>query len=256
TRFSRDWSSDVCSSDLRPKPNHYKGCAIIFKVIISFSRKEGSAMAADVVLDEASCRDQVEAIKARVKKSRPDASVDFIEKAYQVALAAHHGQVRASGRPYIEHPVAVAAILAEMELDATSIAAALLHDVVEDTGVPLSDIEENFGAETALLVDGVTKLGRIKYESRVEAQAENLRKMFLAMAKDIRVILIRLADRLHNMRTLEYLRPEKRERVARETLEIYAPIAHRLGISTIQWELEDLALKYLEPERYRELARQ
>ncbi|HLS88417.1 MAG TPA: bifunctional (p)ppGpp synthetase/guanosine-3',5'-bis(diphosphate) 3'-pyrophosphohydrolase [Sphingobacteriaceae bacterium] len=213
-------------------------------------------MAADVVLDEASCRDQVEAIKARVKKSRPDASVDFIEKAYQVALAAHHGQVRASGRPYIEHPVAVAAILAEMELDATSIAAALLHDVVEDTGVPLSDIEENFGAETALLVDGVTKLGRIKYESRVEAQAENLRKMFLAMAKDIRVILIRLADRLHNMRTLEYLRPEKRERVARETLEIYAPIAHRLGISTIQWELEDLALKYLEPERYRELARQ
>lgn len=174
----------------------------------------------------------------------------FIRRAFDYAEVAHHGQLRRSGEPYITHPVAVAMILAELQLDATTLAAALLHDVVEDTKVTDEEIVRQFGAEVAALVDGVTKLKRIKFDSSEEQQAENLRKMFMAMAKDIRVLLIKLADRLHNMRTLRYQPPEKQQQTARETLEIFAPLAHRLGMYSVKWELEDTSLRYLNPQQY------
>ena len=190
-----------------------------------------------------------------VKRYHPSADISLIEKAYKVAYEAHKGQVRKSGEPYIIHPLCVAIILADLELDKETIVAGLLHDVVEDTVMTEEEIAQEFGDEVALLVDGVTKLGQLNYSmDKVELQAENLRKMFLAMAKDIRVILIKLADRLHNMRTLKYMRPEKQKEKARETMDIYAPIAQRLGISKIKIELDDLSLKYLEPEKYKELA--
>ncbi len=173
---------------------------------------------------------------------------------YELADKAHEGQKRASGEEYIVHPIAVARILAEMEMDRSTIAAAILHDVVEDTVVTSEEVATRYGPEIAQLVDGVTKLTQIPYQSKEDAQVENLRKMFLAMAKDIRVIIIKLADRLHNMRTLGNLPPAKQERIARETLDIYAPIAHRLGIWKIKWDLEDLCLRYLDPEAYREIA--
>ncbi len=184
-----------------------------------------------------------------------DPDLDLIVRAYEFACKAHEGQFRDSGEPFIIHPVEVAEILVELQLDETFIAAALLHDVVEDTDVTLEVIEKEFGEEIAQLVNGVTKLSKIKFKSREEHQAENLRKMFLAMAKDIRVILIKLADRLHNMRTLRYTTPEKQKRKAEETLEIYAPLAHRLGMSTIKWELEDLSFRFIEPNMYYDLAR-
>ena len=193
----------------------------------------------------------------RVTKYHPSADISMIEKAYQVAKKAHDGQVRKSGEPYIIHPHCVAIILADLELDKESIAAGLLHDVVEDTPMTTEDLAKEFGDEVALLVDGVTKLGQLSYSAdKVDEQAENLRKMFLAMAKDIRVILIKLADRLHNMRTLKYMKPEKQKEKARETMDIYAPIAQRLGISKVKIELDDLALKYLEPDVYYDLVSQ
>ena len=192
-----------------------------------------------------------------VLKYHPSTDISMIEKAYQVASKAHEGQVRKSGEPYIIHPICVAIILADLELDKESIVAGLLHDVVEDTPMTTEDLAKLFGDEVALLVDGVTKLGQLSYSAdKVDEQAENLRKMFLAMAKDIRVILIKLADRLHNMRTLKYMKPEKQKEKARETMDIYAPIAQRLGISKVKIELDDLALKYLEPEVYYDLVAQ
>lgn len=189
-----------------------------------------------------------------VKKYHPSADISLIEKAYQVASDSHKGQVRKSGEPYIIHPLCVAIILADLELDKETIVAGLLHDVVEDTVMTEAEITEAFNEDVALLVDGVTKLEQLSYDAdKVEKQAENLRKMFLAMANDIRVILIKLADRLHNMRTLKYMRPEKQKEKARETMDIYAPIAQRLGISKIKIELEDLSLKYLEPDAYYDL---
>ena len=190
----------------------------------------------------------------RIRKYHPNADISMIQKAYDVANAAHKGQCRKSGEPYIIHPLCVAIILADLELDKETIVAGILHDVAEDTVMTVEEIAQEFSDEVALLVDGVTKLGQLAYDAdKVEVQAENLRKMFLAMAKDIRVILIKLADRLHNMRTLKYMRPEKQKEKAKETMEIYAPLAQRLGISKVKIELEDLSLKYLEPEAYYDL---
>ena len=198
-----------------------------------------------------------------VRKYHPSDDISAIAKGYEMAKTAHSGQVRKSGEPYIIHPLNVAIILAELEMDKETIIGGLLHDVVEDTYVTAAELEREFGSDVALLVDGVTKLEKIPLSSdidqsdaKLEMQAENLRKMFLAMAKDIRVILIKLADRLHNMRTLQYQKPESQLRIAKETLEIYSPIAQRLGISKIKIELDDLSLKYLEPEAYRDLVNQ
>lgn len=189
-----------------------------------------------------------------IQKYHPSDDISLIEKAYKVAYKAHDGQLRKSGEPYIIHPVCVCIILAELELDKETIIAGMLHDVVEDTDMTSEDVAREFGEEVALLVDGVTKLTQINYVAdKVEVQAENLRKMFLAMAKDIRVILIKLADRLHNQRTMQFQKPEKQKEKSRETMEIYAPIADRLGISKVKVELDDLAFRYLEPEIYREL---
>lgn len=192
----------------------------------------------------------------RVKKYHPSDDISMIEKAYRVASDAHNGQKRKSGEPYIIHPLWVGTILADLEMDKETIVSGMLHDVVEDTEVTLEDIRSDFGDEVALLVDGVTKLGQLSYsQDKLEVQAENLRKMFLAMAKDIRVIIIKLADRLHNMRTLEFMRPEKQKEKAKETMDIYAPLAQRFGISKIKIELDDLSLKYYEPEVYNQLVK-
>lgn len=186
----------------------------------------------------------------KIKIYAPNANFDMIIQAYELGKSAHKGQYRKSGEEYFIHPIAVANILADMQLDIETITAGLLHDVVEDTEYTYEDIEDKFGANVAILVDGVTKLGKIKYMTKEESQSENLRKMFLAMAKDIRVILIKLADRLHNMRTLQYMNEEKAMYKAKETVEIYAGIAHRLGISKIKWELEDTALRYMDEDGY------
>jgi GTP diphosphokinase / guanosine-3',5'-bis(diphosphate) 3'-diphosphatase len=189
----------------------------------------------------------------RVRRYEPSADPEWLMRVYELAVAAHHGQRRASGESYVEHPLAVAGILADLEVDHQTIAAALLHDVVEDTSITSEQVTEQFGEEVARLVEGVTKLTRIPYQSKEDAQVENLRKMFLAMAKDIRVIIIKLADRLHNMRTLASLPPAKQQAIARETLDIYAPIAHRLGIWKIKWEIEDECLRYLDQPSYHDI---
>ncbi|HCF51064.1 MAG TPA: (p)ppGpp synthetase [Syntrophomonas sp.] len=197
---------------------------------------------------------QLQHILDKVSSYDPDANLALITKAYQYASKAHENQKRISGDPYISHPVEVALILADIEMDAASICAALLHDVVEDTIVTYQDVVKEFGEEIALLVEGVTKLSRINFKTKEDAQAENLRKMFIAMAKDIRVILIKLADRLHNMRTLNYQSESKQKEIATETQEIFAPLAHRLGIFKFKWELEDLAFSFLDNQTYREVA--
>ena len=192
-------------------------------------------------------------LHSKIKKVYGDENAEKAQKAISYAEKAHAGQFRSSGEPYIVHPLEVANILLELGLDVDTIMAGLLHDVIEDTGVTLQQLEEEFGAEVAKLVDGVTKLGRISYKTKEEQQVESLRKMFLAMAKDIRVIIIKLADRLHNLRTLEYVEEDKQREKAYETLEIYAPLAHRLGISKIKWELEDISLRYIDPKGYYDL---
>ncbi len=196
-----------------------------------------------------------ETLEKKVLEYSPGADTGLLRRAWEFAAQAHAGQQRISGKPYIEHPLAVGGLLAELQLDLPTVAAGLLHDVVEDCAVTSQEVQERFGGEVAGLVEGVTKLGRLSFRSREEEQGENLRKMFLAMAKDIRVILIKLADRIHNMRTLRHLAPERQLQIAQETLEIYAPLAHRLGIFRMKWELEDLSFRYLEPERYRELVK-
>lgn len=186
----------------------------------------------------------------------PQAKCDDVTKAYNLAEEAHKDQRRVSGEPYILHPLAVAQILADMKIDTTTITASLLHDVVEDTSYTLEDIKKMFGKEVAFLVDGVTKLSRLNYRTKEDQQLNSMRKMFLAMAKDVRVVVIKIADRLHNMRTLRYMRSDKQKRIAQETLEIFAPLAHRLGIFNIKWELEDLSFRYLEPDKYYDLVDQ
>ena len=195
----------------------------------------------------------IDMILEAVKRYQPNADTDLIRRAYELADAAHKGQKRVSGEDYIIHPLAVAKILTDLQIDDITISAAILHDVVEDTTHTLDEMRELFGDEVAMLIDGVTKLGRIEYMSKEDVKLENYRKMFLAMAKDIRVIMIKLADRLHNMRTLKYMREDKQKRIARETIEIYAPLANRLGISNVKWELEDLCLRYLDPKAYYDL---
>ncbi|HWP42289.1 MAG TPA: bifunctional (p)ppGpp synthetase/guanosine-3',5'-bis(diphosphate) 3'-pyrophosphohydrolase, partial [Blastocatellia bacterium] len=194
-----------------------------------------------------------ETIVEKVKQNHPGASEDLLRRAYLFSAREHRGQIRKSGEPYLVHPLEVANILAELKLDPICVATGLLHDIVEDTKVSLDVIKEYFGPEIAHLVDGLTKISKLDHASYEERQALNMRKMLLAMVDDVRVVLIKLADRLHNMRTLEYLPGEKRRRIAQETLDVYAPIAHRLGMGRVRGELEDLAFKYLEPEEYSKL---
>ena len=198
-------------------------------------------------------------VEKLIENAKPQMSEEdsaLIRKAFAVAKDAHAGQYRESGEEYLIHPVALAYILADLQFDATTIAAALLHDVVEDTKYTLEDIEEAFGKEIASIVDGVTKISKLKFQTKQEEQAENFRKMLLAMAKDIRVIFIKLADRLHNMRTIKYMSEEKQKEKAQETLDVYAPLAHRLGIFKIKWELEDISFRYLNEEAYHEIVHQ
>lgn len=194
-----------------------------------------------------------EALIQKVQSYNPKFDIEKLTKAYELANSAHEGQLRNTGEPYIIHPLAVAHILADLELDCDSLVGALLHDVVEDTDCTVSDVSREFGDSVGIIVDGVTKLSKIQYTNKEDQQIENLRKMFLAMAKDIRVILIKLADRLHNMRTLKAMSEDKQREKARETLEVYAALAHRLGMSKIKWELEDLSLRYLDPIAYKEI---
>src|ERR671932_219027 len=191
----------------------------------------------------------------KVSAYGPEGTEELVADAYNAAHAAHRGQTRKSGEPFVYHPLSTAAVLAELRLDPTTIAAALLHDVLEDTGVTKEELAARFGDEVAEIVDGVTKLKRLPSGNLEEAQAESLRKMIVAMSKDVRVIIIKLADRLHNMRTLAYLKRETQLDKATETLEIYAPLAHRLGIYSLKWELEDLSFAALHPRRYEEIKR-
>jgi len=199
------------------------------------------------------------ALLNKAKEYLPPAKITLVEAAYEFALKAHEGQVRKSGDPYLDHPLQTATTLASLQLDADTLAAALLHDVPEDCKVSLKEIEAKFGPEVSKLVDGATKLGKLSLRRgearKQESQAQNLRKMLIATAEDLRVVFIKLADRLHNMQTLKYLSPEKRRSIAQETLDIYAPLAHRLGIWQIKWQLEDLSFRYLEPRQYHKVAR-
>jgi len=197
---------------------------------------------------------RIEEIIEKVGQQHPNADLELLRRAYFFSAKNHAGQKRASGEPYLVHPLEVSNILADMRLDEVAVTTGLLHDVVEDTLVDLDTLRQYFGSEVMQLVDGLTKIAHISNLSKEEQQAENVRKMVLAMTTDARVVLIKLADRLHNMRTLHYLKPEKRQRISQETLDIYAPIAHRLGMGKIRSELEDLAFRYLYPEDYNALA--
>ena len=214
-----------------------------------------------MVLLRARQQSGLEQLLEKVRSYLPEDRLSLIEEAYRFAEGCHEGQQRKSGEPYIVHPLDAALTCADLQLDAAAVAGALLHDVQEDCGIANQELKKRFGPEVAKLVDGATKLERIARHpaepaiAHAEEQAENLRKMFLAMAEDWRVVLIKLADRLHNMRTLEYLAPEKQRRVAQETMEIYAPLASRLGIWQVKWELENLSFKYLEPAKYDEVSR-
>ena len=191
--------------------------------------------------------ERFDALLRQVQANRPNEDISLIRKAWEFCVAHHEGQTRLSGEPYIVHPLEVAEVLVEMKLDATAIAAALLHDAVEDTPATSEEIAERFGDQVAHIVEGVTKIDKIQFANREDRQAENVRKMLLAMVSDVRVVLIKLADRLHNMRTLEHLKPDRQEAIARETLDIYAPLAHRLGMGKVRGELEDLAFRYTDP---------
>ena len=195
-----------------------------------------------------------EALLRQVQANRPSEDVSLIRKAWEFCVQHHEGQMRASGEPYIVHPLEVAEVLAEMKMDATAIAAGLLHDAVEDTPATNAEIEADFGDQVAHIVEGVTKIDKIQFANREDRQAENVRKMLLAMVSDVRVVLIKLADRLHNMRTLEHLKPDRQEAIARETQDIYAPLAHRLGMGKVRGELEDLAFRYTDPVSYEKVA--
>ena len=197
--------------------------------------------------------DLVEELIAEVEAYNPDVDKELLRRAFELAERAHAGQTRRSGEEFIHHPLGVARICAELHLDEQTVAAALLHDVIEDTDSDLEELRSEFGSDVAQLVEGVTKLTRISFQSREQAEAENYRKMIVAMAQDVRVILIKLADRLHNMRTIEYLGKQKQAQKARETLEVYAPLAPRLGIHALKWELEDLAFQTLHPRKYAEI---
>jgi len=200
--------------------------------------------------DERQLDARLEELLAKLRKNRPSEDPWMVRRAYEIATERHRDQLRKSGEPYLSHLLEVAHILADMRMDATTLTAALLHDVVEDTEFPISRIEERFGPEVAQLVAGVTKIGRLSMVAPENRQAETVRKMILAMVHDVRVVLVKLADRLHNMRTLQYLEAHKQQRISRETLDIYAPIAHRLGMGIIRGELEDLSFRYLEPESF------
>src|SRR5271170_2108361 len=199
---------------------------------------------------------RLEELLEKLRTNRPSEDPWLVRRAYEIAAERHRAQLRRSGEPYLTHLLEVAHILADMRLDATTLTAALLHDVIEDTEFPVSRIEERFGAEVAHLVEGVTKIGRLNMMAPEARQAENVRKMVLAMVHDVRVVLVKLADRLHNMRTLEYLEPVKQLRIARETMDIYAPIAHRLGMSLIKDELEELSFRFLEPDAFLSLQKE
>src|SRR6202167_5621414 len=204
--------------------------------------------------DERSIGERFEALLKQAQANRPNEDISLIRKAWEFCISHHKGQTRASGEPYIIHPLEVAEVLVEMKLDATAVAAALLHDAVEDTPATSEEISDKFGDQVAHIVEGVTKIDKIQFANREDRQAENVRKMLLAMVSDVRVVLIKLADRLHNMRTLEHLKPDRREAIARETQEIYAPLAHRLGMGKVRGELEDLAFRYTDPVSYEKVA--
>ena len=206
------------------------------------------------LLDQAAIDHRFDQLLRQVKANRPTEDIGLIRRAWEFCVQQHKGQMRASGEPYIIHPLEVAEVLAEMKLDATAIAAGLLHDAVEDTPATSEEIESDFGDQVAHIVEGVTKIDKIQFANREDRQAENVRKMLLAMVTDVRVVLIKLADRLHNMRTLEHLQPDRREAIARETLDIYAPLAHRLGMGKVRGELEDLAFRYTDPVSYEKIA--
>ncbi len=216
---------------------------------ISLSTSKDQARPAEISFD-----DRIEALLRHVQANRPNEDISLIRKAWEFCVSHHEGQMRLSGEPYIIHPLEVAEVLAEMKLDATAIAAALLHDAVEDTPATSEEIAARFGDQVAHIVEGVTKIDKIQFANREDRQAENVRKMLLAMVSDVRVVLIKLADRLHNMRTLAPLQPERQQAIAQETQDIYAPLAHRLGMGKVRGELEDLAFRYTDPMSYENVA--